>query len=75
MESAAQCAMCRLTVDSQESNGSNLAKGLNFGILYLVSFPYLAILVIAVLWYVKSRKNYEKLKIESRIKRRLSSLS
>ena len=50
----AQCAMCRATVENNASNGDvAIAEGLNTGILYLFSMPYLLILVIAILWYKK----------------------
>lgn len=53
----AQCAMCRATLESNVSNGSEqtLSSNLNFGILYLFSAPYLIVAVIAFLWYKNSR--------------------
>ena len=41
--SYAQCAMCRATLETNVSNGSEtvLAAQLNFGILYLFTSPYL----------------------------------
>ena len=56
VESMAQCAMCRATVENNLSDGStSIGAGLNTGILYLVSFPYLAFLVIAYFWYRNSK--------------------
>ena len=57
VDTLAQCAMCRATLETNVSNGSeqNLASTLNFGILYLFAAPYLAVGVIAFLWYRKSR--------------------
>jgi hypothetical protein len=53
----AQCAMCRTTIESTISNGrSNIATGLNTGILYLLTAPYLAVAVIAFLWFRQSKK-------------------
>ncbi len=44
----AQCAMCKTTIVNNVSNGElALAEGLNFGIIYLFSSPYLAFAVIA----------------------------
>ena len=61
VNSKAQCAMCRATVESNLSNGtSSVGAGLNKGILYLVSFPYLVFIVIAYFWYRSSKENYEK---------------
>ena len=56
----AQCAMCRSTLENNYSNGDpGIAAGINTGILYLLSMPYLAIIVIGYLWY-KSSKNASK---------------
>jgi hypothetical protein len=57
-EALAQCAMCRATLENNVSNGDvGIAAGINFGILYLFATPYIAISVIAFLWYRTSRKN------------------
>lgn len=59
-DSLAQCAMCRSTLENNYSNGDpGIAAGLNTGILYLLSMPYLAIIIIGYLWY-KSSKNAGK---------------
>lgn len=60
-EAAAQCAMCRATVENNVSNGdTSIGAGLNFGILYLFIMPYLAIGVIGYLWYRKSKQDAKK---------------
>ncbi|MEY3421502.1 MAG: hypothetical protein RIR48_1794, partial [Bacteroidota bacterium] len=52
MDVAAQCAMCRATVGSNLSEGRGvIGTGINFGILYLLSMPYLLVLVVGFLWY------------------------
>ena len=57
IDANAQCAMCRTTIESTISNGrSNIATGLNTGILYLLTAPYLAVAVIAFLWFRQSKK-------------------
>ena len=57
-ESSAQCAMCRATLENNVSNGNiGIAAGINFGILYLFVTPYLAVAVIAILWYRTSKRN------------------
>jgi hypothetical protein len=57
-----QCAMCRATLENNVSNGdTGIAAGINFGILYLFFTPYLAIAVIAYLWYRTSRNGFRKL--------------
>lgn len=54
----AQCAMCRMTVESTVSNGrSQIASNLNFAILYLLVAPYLLVTVIGYLWWRSSKKN------------------
>lgn len=59
--SFAQCAMCRATVENNFSNGKpGIAAGLNVGILYLLSMPYLAAIVLGYLWYRSSKANGRK---------------
>ena len=54
----AQCAMCRTQLENNVSNGNpGLAAGLNTGILYLLSVPYLAIMVLGYFWYKSSKRN------------------
>lgn len=56
----AQCAMCRSTLENNLSNGDpGLAAGINTGILFLLALPYLAAVIIGVLWY-KSTKDAGK---------------
>lgn len=58
----AQCAMCRATLENNVSNGDiGIAAGINFGILYLFVTPYIAICVIAFLWYRTSKRNAAKI--------------
>lgn len=58
LEAGAQCAMCRATLENNVSNGQpGIAAGINFGILYLFSAPYIALSIIAYFWYRTSRKN------------------
>jgi hypothetical protein len=59
-EVIAQCAMCRSTIENNYSNGDpGIAAGINTGILYLLSMPYLAAIILGYLWY-KSSKNASK---------------
>lgn len=56
--SIAQCAMCRTQLENNVSNGDvGIAAGINTGILYLLSMPYLIVLVLGYFWYKTSRKN------------------
>ncbi len=54
--SIAQCAMCRVVAESSREGGSSIANGLNTGILYLMSFPYV-LLIIGVLSLLYKRNN------------------
>ncbi len=63
VDTLAQCAMCRATLENNLSNGKmGIAAGINTGILYLFFAPYLAIGVIAFFWYKTSKKNAQQLK-------------
>jgi hypothetical protein len=60
LPSAAQCAMCRSTLENNFSAGSpGIAAGINTGILYLLVLPYLAVLTLGYFWY-KSSKNAQQ---------------
>jgi len=53
----AQCAMCRVTVENNVSNGdTTVGAGLNMGILYLFSAPYVLLAVIGFFWYKHAKK-------------------
>ena len=53
---AAQCAMCRSTLENNYSNGNpGIAAGINTGILYLLVMPYLAVMVLGYFWYRSSK--------------------
>lgn len=58
LSAEAQCAMCRTTLENNVSNGDiGIAAGINFGILYLFTAPYLVIGLIAFFWYRSSKNN------------------
>jgi len=60
-DAQAQCAMCRSTLENNYSNGNpGIAAGINTGILYLLSMPYLAIMILGYLWYKNSKKDAGK---------------
>jgi len=52
----AQCAMCTVAVESNNKSGAKTTKGLNNGIIYLLSAPYLAIAAVGLIWYKKYRR-------------------
>ena len=47
----AQCSMCGAVAESAQKNGSEMAEGLNAGILYLMGIPYILILGTGVLLF------------------------
>ncbi len=53
----AQCPMCKTSIESAMKDKNNTkGKGLNKGILYLLSMPYLAFGIVGAAWYYNSRK-------------------
>ena len=62
----AQCVMCRTQVVNNVSHGDvDLAGGLNLGIIYLFSAPYVLIMFVFVLWYKYFYLNGKKNKVVS----------
>jgi hypothetical protein len=49
----AQCVMCRAMVDSGKTldDGSNIAEGLNNGILYLMAIPYVLLSTLMLVFF------------------------
>lgn len=58
-EALAQCPMCRAAAESNLANGGTEGKGLNTGILYMLSLPYLLIGTIGYIWW-RNRKEESK---------------
>lgn len=58
MSVSAQCAMCRAVLESED--GHKAAEGINDGIVYLMTIPYILIGGIGYFIYLK----YKKLKKE-----------
>lgn len=56
----AQCPMCRMSAESNLKNGGTHGKGLNAGILFLLSMPYIMVGTIGYVWY-RNRKKEEEL--------------
>jgi hypothetical protein len=75
VDAIAQCAMCRTTVESSISNGrSNIATGLNAGILYLLSAPYLIVGAIAFLWFRQSKQEQQARLAKLQLRQKVSQL-
>lgn len=48
---SAQCPMCRAAAETNLAQGGTEGKGLNKGILYMLSLPYLLIGTIGFIWW------------------------
>lgn len=57
-ELSAQCPMCKMSAESNLKDGGTMGKGLNLGILFLLSLPYLFVGTLGYIWY-RNRKNYD----------------
>ncbi len=55
---SAQCVMCRSSVESNRADDklSKFGNGLNKGILFLMSVPYILVGTVGFLWYRNNRK-------------------
>ena len=45
----AQCSMCRAVLETEK--GMSTAKGINDGILYLMSIPYILVFIVGYMFY------------------------
>lgn len=52
----AQCPMCKMSAESNLKDGGTAGKGLNNGILYMLTLPYLLVASIGFLWWKNRRK-------------------
>lgn len=52
----AQCPMCKMTAESNLANGGTAGKGLNIGILFMLSLPYLIVGSIGYAWWRNNRR-------------------
>lgn len=60
-DSFAQCALCKANAESDLKNGGTTAKGLNHGILYLMTIPYI---ILGTLFFIFFKKQIlEKVRI------------
>ncbi len=56
VEISAQCPMCKIAAESNLENGGTEGAGLNRGILYMLSMPYIIALTLGVIWYRNRKK-------------------
>lgn len=54
--SFAQCAMCKAVVEANLEGGDTKGAGLNDGILFLMSMPYIAVFLFGVFYYLQKKK-------------------
>lgn len=59
-ELQAQCPMCRMSAESNLKDGGTAGKGLNTGILFLLSTPYLIIGFLGFLYWKNKKKTSEE---------------
>ena len=52
----AQCPMCRAAAETNLAQGGTEGKGLNKGILYMLSLPYLLVATIGFIWWRNKKK-------------------
>ena len=57
IDAQAQCSMCSAVAETAQKNGSDMAEGLNAGILYLMAVPYALLLGMGVLLFRKLNQN------------------
>jgi hypothetical protein len=75
IDALAQCAMCRTTIESSISTGrTNIATGLNTGILYLLSAPYLIVGAMAFLWFRQSKQEQQARLAKLQLRQKVSQL-
>ena len=57
IDANAQCSMCSAVVESNQKTGSELAEGLNAGILYLMGIPYALLIFMGIILFRKLNQN------------------
>ncbi|HFC00569.1 MAG TPA: hypothetical protein ENJ53_07170 [Phaeodactylibacter sp.] len=58
-DTQAQCPMCKLSAEQNMKAGGTAGKGLNAGIFYMLSTPYLLVAGLGFYWYRNRRKEEE----------------
>ena len=52
----AQCPMCKMSAESNLKSGGSGGKGLNAGILFILSLPYVIVGSIGYVWWRNQRQ-------------------
>lgn len=47
----AQCPMCKMAAESNLDHGGSAGAGLNKGILFMLSMPYLIVACLGIIWF------------------------
>ena len=60
-EASAQCAMCKAVAeDSMDEAGYGLAMGLNTGIIFIMSIPYILLTIVVLVFFRSQLKGFLK---------------
>ena len=51
----AQCAMCKAAVEANLKDGGSAGAGLDEGILYLMTIPYIVIMLFGFFYFLQPR--------------------
>lgn len=55
-EAMAQCPMCKMSAEANLKDGGTAGKGLNRGILYMLTLPYMLVFGLGFLWWKNRRR-------------------
>lgn len=58
-EALAQCPMCKMAAESNLKDGGTAGRGLNNGILYMLTLPYLLVGGVAFVWWRNRRDSQD----------------
>ena len=56
LDLSSQCAMCKAVVEANLEAGGTKGAGLNDGILFLMSMPYIAFFLFCFFYYFQKKK-------------------
>lgn len=51
-----QCPMCKIAAESNLEAGGTEGKGLNKGILYMLTMPYLLVATLGFIWWKNNKQ-------------------
>lgn len=55
-ELLSQCPMCKMSAEQNLKDGGTAGKGLNRGILYMLTIPYMLVGSLGLLWWKNRRR-------------------